>query len=251
MEFRDLLLVAANQPSAWTPFALGSSLLGYWDAEIPSTLTLSGGNVATWTDLIGGYAPTQGTANSRPAYSATSFNGRPGLTFDGTDDYLELASVPFPTGATPSEIWVLASNAALPADTMARSTLSYGGNSVNTRRQVLRFVVTGTNRGRADAGTGAAGVTATDGVVDYSGAHVIRGIFTATAVDVQVDAQAATSSPVVPATGTTRTRIGANTNGTVAGFWQGTINAVIVTQQLSAAQAAALSQYLKSRGGIA
>lgn len=45
--------------------------------------------VSSWPDYAGNGAAAQGTAANQPAFSATSFNGGPGITFDGSNDYLD------------------------------------------------------------------------------------------------------------------------------------------------------------------
>lgn len=72
----------------WTPANLPN--LALWlDPADPSTLTLVSGAVSEWRDKSGaGRSVSQATPANRPAYSATSLNGRPGLTFDGGNDGL-------------------------------------------------------------------------------------------------------------------------------------------------------------------
>jgi hypothetical protein len=73
-----------NQHRAWTPRALGSSLLGWWRADMG--ITLVSGVVSAWADQSGnGNHLVQSTANRRPAYSTAhaDWNGRPALTWDG------------------------------------------------------------------------------------------------------------------------------------------------------------------------
>lgn len=67
----------------WTPFALGSALLAFWDAQVLSSFTFNTTNVASWTDQKASIVASQGTGSIQPSYSATSFNGGPGVTFDG------------------------------------------------------------------------------------------------------------------------------------------------------------------------
>jgi hypothetical protein len=229
---------------------LGPALLGFWDAERIDRLTLAGSAVAGWADSVGGHAAAQATAGARPEWQAAGFAGRPGIVFDGVDDYLDLASVPFPAGASPSEIWVLVRQDAATSGTGLRIAAAYGGASSNNRRAITRTVVSSVNRARTDCGNGSASIMATDAAVDLSGIHVMRGIFEAASVSVQVDGQAiGTPQAVAAATGTTRVRIGAAT-GSANNFWHGAINAVLVTGLLTNEQAAWLLRYLKARGGI-
>ena len=66
-----------------------SGLALWFDANDSSTITTVSGAVSQWNSKVGGYTATQTTANNRPAYSATSFNGKAGVSFDGSNDQLD------------------------------------------------------------------------------------------------------------------------------------------------------------------
>lgn len=52
-----------------------------------------GDAAATWSDLSGrGNHATQGTGSKQPLYKVGIFNGRPGVPFDGVDDFLSLTA---------------------------------------------------------------------------------------------------------------------------------------------------------------
>jgi hypothetical protein len=83
-----------NQHAAWTPRRLGSSLLGWWRADMG--ITLVSGVVSAWADQSGnGNHLTQTTAAHRPSYTAShaDWNGRPAVSLDGVDDHLRSAAV--------------------------------------------------------------------------------------------------------------------------------------------------------------
>jgi len=83
---------------AWAPEDLGSSLALWLDADDASTLTLSGSNVTEWRDKSGGGKHVaQGSASQQP--TTTTFNGRTSLSFDGTNDLLENATVGITSGS--------------------------------------------------------------------------------------------------------------------------------------------------------
>lgn len=76
-------------PRLWRPNALAGSLSLWLDAEDTSTITLNGSTVSQWADKSGnGRNAAQATAANQPAYSATVLNGKPGVTFDGVNDFL-------------------------------------------------------------------------------------------------------------------------------------------------------------------
>lgn len=78
----------------------GASLLAWWDASVAGSFTLSGLDVTSWADISGnGLTADQSTVSKKPTYSATALSSKPGVTFDGVDDYLAMSSVAsFPTG---------------------------------------------------------------------------------------------------------------------------------------------------------
>jgi len=233
--------------ATWTPTQLGASLLAWWSADRVDLMTLSGSQVTTWRDIVAGYAPTQSVAGSKPLYSATSFNGSPGVTFDGIDDYLELASQPFPSGAVPSELWALIDQTALPADTGSRNIIAYGGTGNATTRMLYRFVNAGANQVAALTGDGVSFITTTLAGNNFSGRHVARSVISATATTVSLDGTAMAPAAVVPGTGTTRVRLGASVNASPSLFLQGVMRDAMVMGALSTDQAALLNTYLMYR----
>lgn len=232
----------------WAPSQLGASIYDYWDAEQPSTLTLGGSAVAAWASVKNGYSASQATEAAKPVYSATSFNGRPGLTFDGTDDVLTLASgANFPTGASPVEIWVLVDQQALPADTGNRDLFSYGNASASSVR-VARAVNAGTNVVSVQVGNGTTSVGASNSA-NLSGRRTIRGIIGPTGTVVEVDGVAGPAASVTPSISIARIRFGAGPAGVAGAFLQGQLSFIAVTMPLSASDAAQMLAYLRARAG--
>ena len=83
----------SNNIKQWVPTDLGADLHNWWDADDAATITIATG-VSQWDDK-GTLADdvTQGTAASQPAYSTTSWEGtRPGISFDGSNDWLFLSA---------------------------------------------------------------------------------------------------------------------------------------------------------------
>lgn len=236
--------------SAFTPVDLGASLYDMWDAENASSLTLVGSAVSAWASVKNGYSAAQSTSGSRPVYSSTSFNGRPGLTFDGVDDCLTYAGVGnFPTGSAAGEVWALVDQTALQADIINRRLLSYGAGSGTDDRQVLRYNATGLQRINANIGTGG-GTVGANNMVPGSGRLAIRAQIGSASTLVTVNGIPDVPVAAVPATGTVRTRIGANSSPTPAVFWQGQIAFVAMTAPLTTEQAGYMFAYLQTRGGI-
>ena len=73
----------------WTPALISTAL--WLDATDSSTITLNGSTVSEWRDKSGNSRhASQSTAANQPTYSATGFNSRPTIQFDGINDELNL-----------------------------------------------------------------------------------------------------------------------------------------------------------------
>ena len=82
----------------WTPAQITTAL--WLDADSPSSITLNGSTVSQWNDKSGnGRHATQATAANQPAYSATGFNGKPAVAFDGINDYIVTNAADYSVGA--------------------------------------------------------------------------------------------------------------------------------------------------------
>ncbi len=232
---------------------LGPALLGFWDAERVDRMTLAGSNVTSWTDLINGYTVSQATSGFKPLWESTSFGGRPGVRFDGTDDYLEMAPSPLPSGSAPYEVWALVTQTALAADAGSKMAFSSGGTSGALSRRVLRAPSAGVNRASITVPDGTSFATVRDDVTDFSGGPFIcRSVFADGASALQVNGGTpVTGTGTLAGTTSNRLRFGASSPTTASNFWQGLISAILVTDPLSAAQAAQLTRWGKDRGAIA
>lgn len=230
---------------SFTPTDLGASLLAWWNADRSDLITLSGSQVTSWKDVVAAYDLVQAVAGARPLYSATSFNGRPGVTADGTDDQLTLASVIL-SGATAHEVWATTRQDALAANTTFRAFFSYGGVVGNSSNQLLRWVSGGQNSTLWQIGQGAAVVQPVQTTTDLSGYHYIRGQSGATGIAGVdgVDGSALASSQNIS---TTRTRMFANTANTAGNFGQCANRDVLLTLPLTAGQADQMAAWAAGR----
>jgi hypothetical protein len=231
----------ASRARVATPISiLGSKVLAWWTADRTNLITLSGSQITSWKDVVAGYDCVQAVSGARPLWSATSFNGAPAATFDAGDDELTLASVPLPSGANASETWGILQQDALVADASTRRWFAYGGATNNDSRYASRTVNAGANVPSYSVGTGGtfASAVAVAGA-NFSSRHVHRVIATGSQIRQQLDGGTVTSdTAAVPATGTTRVRIGASTGG--IGFWNGKVRDIIVTSILTTDEATAL-----------
>lgn len=230
-----------GEPSpAWSPTDLGATLLGWFLAE-----DLTPGAVASWVDRVGAYDFT-GAGAEQPTASATSYNGAPGVTFDGVANCLTLASVPFPTGASACNIWAVADQTALAADATARIIFGYGGDANTGQRRLYRSVTSGQNRPFGLVGTGGAAPTA-NLAADFSGRHYVRTNISGSSVAAGMDGTMSSGTAAVPATGTSRCRIGAVPNVAASSFFQGVIREIAITAAMTAQQVTDMNAYMAGR----
>lgn len=229
--------------------SLGSDLVEAWDVSKSARTDDGAGVISALVGLKSGYVLSAATT-ARPTYSATSFNGAPGLTFNGTANVMTCTTAGLlsavPDGAEAGELWALVSQAALPADTGARYALSYGA-AMATGRLVGRAVATAVNRGRVATGGGASSQVRNEGTIDLSSRHVIRAVIGATESVVYVDGVASTALTVTPSTTATRVVLGANPAASPGNFWEGVIAFGAITLPLSATKATDLQNALLVR----
>jgi hypothetical protein len=121
----------------WRPDELGASLALWLDAEDAASITLNGSTVAQWDDKSGNARHvSQATAVNQPNYTASGLNGKPVITFDGTNDALINASAGLMravSGATAVMVMSRAANLASGRDAL------WIGTSVGNARLVMSF----------------------------------------------------------------------------------------------------------------
>lgn len=198
---------------------------------------------------MAGYDAVQGVSASRPTYGVSSFNGAPGISFDGVDDELTCTTAgllaALPIVAAPSELWGIIDQASLPGDASARYFLAYG-STTNAARRLGRGVGGGQNAVQGQTGTGG-GVVNSVSSASFFGRHVARVQFGATQTVASLDGVAGTAAAAVPVTDATRVRIGSTSNFAAGGFILGVIRDVLITGPLSVVQATALNAWAVGR----
>lgn len=232
----------------WSPLDLGSDLLAWWDAS--EGVSLSGSNVTAWADRKNAYSAAQGTAASQPTWAAADFNGKPSLTFDGTDDCLTLASQPFGSGAIDLEVWALVQQDVPGATTDTRAFFGMGsGTSPFNRIRVFRVSSSSVSRLSASTGNGTAAPNTTTFTSPFDGRCLVRYRARPTTAYLSIDGETEVSTSVVPNVGTTRVRIGADAGDTAALFWKGKIAHVLLMKPTTPAyqKARVQSLFLASR----
>lgn len=222
----------------------GGQLKAWWDAD--TGVSENFGVATDWTDRVAGIVASSLLAVT-PAYSATSFNGKAGFTFDGVDDCLVSTSfAALPNGAVPGELWVLADDTNVGSGTSY--LINYGGVATAQDRALL---TTGAGRSfRINDRT--TNLTVTN--LQVSGKHVLQGSWNGTEEQARIDGyQSRPSQSVIAtlATGTTRLRIGAGISAAASSFFTGVIRHAMVTTLLLPRQRLQLEAWLAHDGGIA
>jgi len=102
------LRAAAGAGGLWSPADLGANLYSWLDANDPATISLSGANVTQWSDKSGNNInAVNATTASQPLYSASSFQSMGGITFDGVNDFLAIATSTPMRNITHGVYWVM------------------------------------------------------------------------------------------------------------------------------------------------
>ncbi len=227
----------------WSPSSLGPSLRAWWSADRFDLITLLGSQVTSWKDVVQSYDMVQAISASRPVYSQTSFNGAPGLSFDGTDDELTLASQPF---TVPCEVWVICEQAEPAANASTKRVFSFGGTGNNNSIGLVRDVLASTNIGRVQVGTGAGSVQSPiSTAADFTGRCLQRAIVTTSNVQHGLNGMLGVAQAVVPSIGATRVRVGASVAG--LGYWFGQVRDILITDILSPEQAVSFETWAMPR----
>jgi len=93
--------MCAMSPRLLRPLASGfnpksiAGLEAWYDASVSSSITIATG-VQKWADLSGkGRDLIQDITNNQPAHNSVTLNGKPTVTFDGTNDLLRSAAFAF------------------------------------------------------------------------------------------------------------------------------------------------------------
>ena len=74
----------------WTPARISTAL--WLDADASDTITLNGTTISEWSDKKGNLITvSQSTPSAQPTLALNSLNGKPTLSFDGSDGLLSVA----------------------------------------------------------------------------------------------------------------------------------------------------------------
>jgi len=80
-----------SQYPVWTPADIDTAL--WLDANDAATITQSSNLVSQWNDKSGNARHATASSTGRPTYGASSMNSRPGLTFNGSANFMAANAV--------------------------------------------------------------------------------------------------------------------------------------------------------------
>jgi hypothetical protein len=199
------------------------------DAEYSTFVADTNGVVEQWQDVLGRASAVQTTVANRPVLTSNLRYDKPGVVFDGTNDFLTLGDLGglFPTAATAVIV----------------ATVGTSGTTGDTDYNIFGTLNSTSNRWRATTASGAFGVFTSTVQTGFPAPMPSTGtyVFTVTASNasgLQLRTNSTvtatkTNSPVVQVVyaGGTAYTIGANSNGS-AGFLNGTIYAIALFDQV-------------------
>lgn len=244
------LLTGPRAP--WDTHVIPRSLLyGRLDAEAAGRITVDGSNgVSAWVDGISGQSFSQATSSARPIYSATSFNGRPGITFDGVDDNLRNTGTQAWPLTGDYEIWMLVIS--IPATVSANQIFINWPTTATGKNTALRRNANSTN-GVFLSGNGTTNAGPNIDAVVPGLPQVWRGIADGANIQTEIDGVGSTLTACVPSldSSASRNTIGANSASTAAAFANVAINLIMVTRRLPDDLATKNRRYLLGRAGRA
>lgn len=212
----------------WRPSNLGSALALWLDAEDATSITLNGTTVSQWNDKSGNARhAVQGTAANQPTYTTSGLNGKPALTFDGSDDFFELPNSVAPSGANAVFTSCTPNHTSNPSVAIIARAYNWGS---------WQFLSTSTGTA-ARFGVGRSGIDeAQANIVGLTNAtnKILTGVYDKTNVRLSVNGETFASSaaytPDISHHPSDATSIGAfrTTGGALAGLYRGQIHEIIV-----------------------
>jgi hypothetical protein len=211
--------------TVWNPSMIQTAL--WLDASDATTINQSSNLVSQWNDKSSNGRNATASSSARPTYSATSFNSKPGMTFDGTANVLRadgLASIAQGSD-TPFHAFVVGN---IPNNTTFRVLWAFGNTASTDYFHQFRLTDTNAlNTARRGVFPDDASLTGSSG----SGANKLFGLaFTGTtAVLYQNGSQDATGAMNTGTLGANVNNfsIGAVTRNTVSGYLPGTISEIV------------------------
>ena len=237
----------SNRIDLFVPSDL-SGLVAWFDAYDDSTLTLVSNAASEWRSRIGALVLQQATAGSRPPYSATARNGRPGLQGDGSTRWMQMpAFTGLPSGAAPSHKFAVGFFTNLASQSW-RTIFSYGTTDVFNSRQITKHETTD------KAGTGTGTATAHNfpaSAPTWLGADkIVAGLLRSGKQEAVVDGQY-TSSTAIAINTPAVTRFDLFRFGNSGGHWNGWVQEFFIfDNELSTEARQKVEGYMAAKWGL-
>jgi hypothetical protein len=217
-------------------------------------VTVSGSNVTAWQDMAGINNASQSTSTKQPAFTSNAVNGLPAITFDGTSDYLQLASGFGSSWSSGLSVFIVTKPTAVASNAtfldLGNGTLSSPNNNI----LLYQPTTNGLTLKNYDISTPSS-VTSSSAITvnQYQLIEATQNGST-TGIIYTNGILGNTGTVATPRTATRSTNILGASNATTgpANFFQGEIAEVLIyNKQLSAADRIALETYLFRRYGLA
>ncbi|MBK8224140.1 MAG: chitobiase/beta-hexosaminidase C-terminal domain-containing protein [Candidatus Obscuribacter sp.] len=208
-------------------------------------LSLSGTAVTGWSDLSGATTPndaSQATSGNRPAYVSSAINGFPGVSFNGTSQYLTLAN-----GLTDLTSGFACFGVLKPAATSA-GTVFYSGSSGPSDTVSLQ-----TNNSQATFtaynGSTSSSLSTGSSALTFNKFQTLDAVHSSLAsASMTVNSVQAASGTVQNLANVSRTLNFVGSSSTSSGFWTGEIAELLVySRTVTTSEQAAIEAYLASR----
>jgi hypothetical protein len=231
----------------FSPLTGLTGLIGWWDASVYASLSLSGSNITAVADQSSAGNTITASAGW-PVYSATGFNSKPAMLFAATGNSLQRAAFAFGTGNALTIFCV---------GEFTSSSSSYG--------RILSYCAAGDAN---DAASNASFLlsresTTTDAVLYRNGniAHAVAGystnrriiatISSSGVMTIYIDGVATTGATLNAAFGATGLlALGGVTGGSVSPMDGAIAEMGVATGYTSATNVASLDSYLKAKWGL-
>lgn len=223
--------------------ALANIFTEWWSTTRADLITLATANVVTWTGIKGN-SVTQATGANQPIYSATSYNSGPGITFNGTTQFLQGSGSAFPSGNAGSEFWANVDTTTTAADTTSRRIAILGSGTTGQNRGLGILGNTTIVQSQALSGDGAASAARPSTVTAF-GRHTHRAVQDTTTLGISLDGAAVTTQALTQNTANTNIAIGSQFGTNL--YFQGVMRDILITPLLTATQATYLNNYLSTR----
>lgn len=220
------LRLLAGKRDPWTPWVIPrSKLVGFYDAEVNSTITQSGGAVSAISDLMNPSVNFgQGTGANQPALITSPVTGRQVIKPDGVDDNLIASAVtPYPTNVPCEFIFIGTQQTASGGSNEV--VVSLGNGTANGSMTLTKFPQLSL---RFALGSGSAAVTPATPAGSATGACIMHGKWDGTNAYSGINGVFTAGQAIAMSLTATRSRLFAGSNTSAASFGAMAMSALLI-----------------------